>query len=88
MEFQKESNRIFLEKDGVLLAEITFPLQEGVCCINRTFVDPSLRGQGVAGQLMEQATAQIRSSGKKARAVCSYAVSWFEKHPDAQDLLE
>lgn len=50
MEFQKEPGRIFaLGEDGKLLAEITFPTgEDGVADINHTFVDESLRGQGVA----------------------------------------
>ena len=47
----------------------------------------ALRGQGVAGQLMEAAVDQIRSEGLKARPICSYAAKWFEKHPEQGDLL-
>ena len=54
MQFQIQSDRIFAkDKSGKLLAEITFPETEsGVCTINHTFVDESLRGQGIAGQLV------------------------------------
>ena len=68
-------------------AEILFPSLNGVAAITRTFVDESLRGQGVAGQLMEAAVDQIRSEGLKARPICSYAAKWFEKHPEQGDLL-
>ena len=47
MEFQHETGRIFARSDsGRLLAEVTFPEQDGVAVINHTFVDDSLRGQG------------------------------------------
>ena len=88
MEFQKENGRIYAEKDGKLIAEITFPEQEGVAVIDHTFVDDSLRGQGVAGQLVRAAADQIRDQGKKARAVCTYARAWFDRHPEQADLLE
>ena len=29
-----------------------------------------------------------RQDGRKARPTCSYAVHWFETHPEEQDLLE
>ena len=78
MEFQKEPGRIFaLGEDGKLLAEITFP----------TFVDESLRGQGVASQLVRAAAAELRAQGKRAKTSCWYAAQWFEKHPQEQDLL-
>ena len=56
--------------------------------IDHTFVDGSLRGQGVAGQLVRAAADQIRDQGKKARAVCTYARAWFDRHPEQADLLE
>ena len=70
-----------------LAAEITFPDRDGAAEIDHTFVDDSLRGQGVAGELMRAAVDQIRAENKRARAVCTYARSWFEKHPEEADLL-
>lgn len=89
MEFLYEANRIYAQDEtGNLLAEVTFPeKQTGVCEIDHTFVDTSLRGQGIAGRLLQSAADTIRKNGKKARPVCSYAVAWFEKHTEAADLL-
>ena len=88
MEFQREPGRIFaLGTDEKLLAEVTFPAQNGTAVIDHTFVDDSLRGQGVAGKLLEAAVQAIREAGLKARPTCSYAVAWFEKHPEQKDLL-
>lgn len=88
MEFRKETGRIYAERDGQMIAEITFPEEDGVAVIDHTFVDGSLRGQGVAGQLVRAAADQIRDQGKKARAVCTYARAWFDRHPEQADLLE
>ena len=88
MEFQFEPGRIWAEDEaGRVTAEVLFPEENGTAVITRTFVDGSLRGQGVAGLLMEAAVARIRAEGKKARPVCSYAVKWFEDHPEQSDLL-
>lgn len=87
MEFQYEPNRIYAAApDGTLLAEITFPVRDGVAVIDHTFVHESLRGQGVAGKLMEEAVSAVRKAGWKLGASCSYAVGWLEKHPQ-EDLL-
>lgn len=90
MEFQKSEGRIFsLGEDGKVLAEVTFPTgEDGVADINHTFVDESLRGQGVASKLLRAAADEIRAQGKKARLTCSYAVTWFQRHPEEQDLVE
>ena len=84
MEYQIEKNRIFAEdEDGKVLAEITFPETEtGICTINHTFVDDSLRGQGIAGKLVSMAVNQIKQQQKKISATCSYAQHWLEKHPE------
>lgn len=88
MPYQVEENRIFYEQDGKLLAEVTFPsLPDGAVNIDHTFVDEVLRGQGVAGHLMERLVEQLRKSGRKAVATCSYAKTWFSRHPEAEDVL-
>lgn len=89
MDFIVEKNRVYAKNDkGDVIAEVDFPENiDGVLDINHTFVDDSLRGQGVAGKLLEKAVQEIRKQGKKAAASCSYAKVWFEKHPENQDLL-
>ena len=90
MRFEIETERVFaLDENGRLISETTFPIgADGVADINHTFVDPSLRGQGVAGRMMETAAAHLRERGIKARPVCSYAVQWFASHPEYGDVLE
>ena len=48
--------------------------------INHTFVDASLRGQGIAGKLMTELISELEKRISKRVPTCSYAVSWFEKH--------
>ena len=89
MEFQFEPTRVYgLDGGGRLVAEITFPCtQPGIYTIDHTFVDESLRGQGVASQLVRAAAEELRAQGKRAKTSCWYAAQWFEKHPQEQDLL-
>ncbi len=88
MKFSQQPGHIFArDENGKLLAEVTFPEREGVAVINHTFVDDSLRGQGVAGQLLQAVADTLRREGRKARPTCSYAVHWFATHPEEQDLL-
>ncbi len=90
MDFRKESNRIYgTNEEGTVIAEITFPQnEEGVYDINHTFVDDSLKGQGIASQLVEQAIAAIKEEDGKFVATCSYVQNWLEKHPDIEPLSE
>ena len=79
-----EDTRIYaLDDGGKLIAEIPFPMtQPGVYTIDHTFVDASLRGQGMADRLVRAALEQISALGGQPAATCSYALSWLEKHPD------
>ena len=89
MNYTIETNRIYLEnKDGKLLAEITFPaVKNNLVDINHTSVDSSLLGQGIAGELLSLTATELRNSGRKAVLSCSYAIHWFKKHPENADLL-
>ena len=77
-----EANRI-LQKDEAdrVIAEITFPeTSQGIFVIDHTFVDESLRGQGVASKLVQAAVNEIKKRGGKVEATCSYAKKWLEEH--------
>lgn len=89
MNFIHEKERIYLEdSEGKLLAEINFPEKAPNCVdIERTFVDSSMRGQGIAGSLMKETAAQLSGSGQKAVCSCPYAVKWFREHPEFSHLL-
>ena len=40
----------------------------------------ALRGQGVAGRLMEDIAAAAQSEGREVIPFCSYASSWMRRH--------
>ena len=79
--FITEGNRIYMtDESGSMIAEITFPeTADGVYTIDHTFVDESLRGQGIASKLVQAAVDEIEKRGGKVEATCSYAVRWLEK---------
>ena len=59
---------------------------KGITC--KIPLDPgSYTHLGVAGKLLEEVSQRLRKEGKKAVPICSYAVKWFEKHPEYSDLL-
>ena len=93
MDFTYNPNQIaLLGEDDKLLAEVTFPeIDKDTVNIDHTFVDPSLRGQNLADKLMNAVAEQLCAEDKKAVLTCSYAVKWFDKHPEykmiAQSIL-
>ncbi|MDR0615748.1 MAG: N-acetyltransferase [Synergistaceae bacterium] len=89
MNLVSEFNRVYAnDENGRLVAEVRFPpAGAGMVDIEHTFVDDSLRGGGVAGELMEEAYRRIKKDGKKALLTCSYAEKWFRRHEDRRDIL-
>lgn len=84
MDFEKQGNRFYKkDEDGKLLAEVTYiPDGEDKVQLNHTFVDSSLRGQGVAEQLVDRVVAEMEKENKKIIPTCSYAVALFKRKPD------
>jgi predicted GNAT family acetyltransferase len=89
MEYIYEENRIYSKKaDGLLLAEVTFPARDDKRVdVDHVYVDQSLRGQGIASELMLIAYEYIKEKNLKIVAKCPYAISWFKKHEEYQDIV-
>lgn len=84
-----EDSRIYAkDENGRIVAEITFPAKDGVATIDHTFVDESLRGKGIASNLVKAAVEKILADGNKIAATCSYAVKWLENHSEFSSLDE
>ncbi len=90
MNFITDNDRIYLkDESGELLAEVTYPtVTDNVVNIDHTFVDSSLSGKGIAAELIEALALKLRKDEKKAVLTCSYAVKWFENHPEFHDVLK
>lgn len=90
MKFKKVGTAFqYHEENGQLLAEITYSQtdDENVVLADHTFVSPVLRGQGVAGKLLDHLVAEMKKEGKKIRAQCSYVVAKFEREPNKYDFI-
>lgn len=70
-----EENRIYLpDENWNILAEIDFEkIDEKTYNISRTFVDDSLRWQGIGSELVEKAITYLMEKWYKVSATCSYA---------------
>lgn len=84
MELTYNENQVTLtNEDDQVFAEVAFPdVDEDTVNINHIFVDASLRGQGIAGKLLEATAKYLGKQDKNVILSCSYAIKWFEKHPE------
>ena len=85
--YKMEEEKITLQENGKILAEIDFPkVLPNVHAITHTFVDESLRGQGIALELMELLLRKARKENFLLDPLCSYAKNYFEKHSEVKFL--
>lgn len=70
-----EENRIYLpDENWNILAEIDFEkIAERTYNISRTFVDDSMRWQGIGSELVEKAIVYLTEKWYKVSATCPYA---------------
>ncbi len=79
-------SRFELSEEGKL-AIADYRLHGDVLIIPHVEADPSLRGRGAAGRLMEGVLELARERGWKVTPVCSYAAAYIQRHPKYHDLL-
>lgn len=84
MNWKYEDARIYAtDEKGELMCETTFVRKEnGELDIDHTYVNPILRGQGMAGKMMVVVAEYLREKGLRASATCSYANSWLKKNEE------
>lgn len=89
MEIKKGENKFYIgpNEDNVE-AEMTFTVEGDTFVVEHTFVSPTLRGQGVAGKLLDVLLDYAKKNNIKITPVCPYVVSSFENHPEWHYLLK
>lgn len=89
-EFKFGNNKIYLTDDnGKEVAVITYFYQEeDVIAVDYTFVDESLRGQGIARELVEEVVSFARKNNLKIVPLCPYVVKVFERGNEYEDVYK
>ncbi|MGE0099179.1 MAG: GNAT family N-acetyltransferase [Hydrogenophaga sp.] len=77
-----------IQRDGRRIAEMTYSrTHPSLIVVDHTFVDPSLRGQGVARQLQDAMVTWARENATQVVPVCSYVKLQFDRDPSIRDVL-
>ena len=83
----RDESRFELEEKGFLVwAE--YRIRDGAYVIPHVEAEPPLRGSGAAGRLMGEIVEHARAHQLVIVPRCSYARIWFQRHPDAADVLD
>lgn len=92
MDFQYQTTQnggeFYLAKDEKRIAEITYVTRDDSTIIaNHTWVDDSLRGQGVAGQLLDTLVTFAREHHFKIVPACTYVDAMFRRDKSFADVV-
>ncbi|TGY89740.1 N-acetyltransferase [Marinicauda algicola] len=69
-------------------SELTYTLRDSTMVIDYTYTPPVMRGEGVAGRLVERAVEDARERGWTIRPVCPYVKIKIDRTPAWHDVLE
>lgn len=83
----RENEIVLLNEQNEQLGEITFQAirDNTVWAVTHTGVSPTLRGQGIAGKLLDALVARAEEEQVKLKAVCPYVVRKFDEAPELYD---
>jgi predicted GNAT family acetyltransferase len=81
-----ERNRFELDADGHI-AFSNYKRADGVLTILHTEVPKALEGRGIGSALIRGVLDTARRQELKVIAVCPFAKSYIERHPEYADLL-
>ncbi|QHE88364.1 GNAT family N-acetyltransferase [Hydrogenophaga sp. BPS33] len=77
-----------IQHEGRQVGEMTYSrTNPSLVVVDHTYVDPGLRGHGLAQQLQDAMVAWARKTNTKVVPVCSYVKLQFERNAAIRDVL-
>ena len=81
-------HRRFVVTVGAEEAFLAYELRvDGVLVLEHTFTPLSLRGRGIAREVVRAALEYARNAGLSVDPQCWYAARFIARHPEYQDLV-
>lgn len=85
---EPDARRYTLRIGGQLIAVVDYAVNAGNVSFTRTFTQPTHRGQGLAGELVEYAVNDVEATTDYSIVpMCWYVAEWFDEHPERSGLL-
>lgn len=74
--------------DGQVAGFADYRLLPTKIVLTHTEVQPEHGGKGLAGRLVKHALEASRDAGLRVVPLCPYVVTYIERHPEYQDLVD
>lgn len=82
-----DAQRYELLVDDRVMSYASYELRGDVLVLPHTVTDPSVRGQGLAGELVAQVLDLARSNGWTVIPACWFVGQFIDEHPEYADLV-
>ena len=73
--------------DGRIVSIADYQLDGTTVVVPHVETDPSMRGKGLADQLMRAMLDDLRTNNKTILPLCGFAAAFIGDHPEDADLL-
>jgi predicted GNAT family acetyltransferase len=85
---EPDARRYTLRIDDQLIAVADYVINDDSISFNHTYTQPSQRGHGYAGDVVEYAVNDVEAnSSRRIVPMCWYVGQWFDQHPERAGLL-
>jgi len=72
----------YIEDQGERIAFMDISIVNGMLTVFHTEVAEQLKGQGIAGKLLEHMVSYARDNALKVVPLCPYVLAQFNRHPE------
>jgi uncharacterized protein len=84
---EPEHKRYELRLDDRVVGRADYVRDGNAMAITHTGIEPRLRGQGLAGELIEFALRDMRKASLRVLPYCSYVSDYIARHPEHLELV-
>jgi predicted GNAT family acetyltransferase len=86
---ETDAHRYVLRVDGQIASVVDYSVLGDAISMPHTYTNPSMRGQGLAGKIVEYAVNDVeQNTNFHIVPMCWYVDKWFTEHPERADLLQ
>ena len=82
MEYIYKENGLFIYENGVEIGKAICRYSEDTVNILHVIVNPSMRGRGIAAELVKRVISDAREKGMSVIPTCSYAAAWVRNNKE------
>ncbi len=68
-------------------AELAYRIEGNRIFLDSTYTPEKFRGKGVGAKLVDAAISYAKEKGLKVVPVCPFALEYFKKHPEHNEIL-